>query len=207
MRGKRIAAAGMRKPTAFDGLNAYCLWATSIVENAGSILLLAHRKRRDEPPESPPMQALARFMPTPSFDILAPLGSATVLVGAAASAALAADGENYRIGFAGENGKVPLFGDLRFLGAVAGYAYANFAPSHWPAHDIARLGAFTSVASLAVTEGIRAKETDNLWGLDLSKFPSVSDIPFIGKWFGGAASTPPAAAPTGAVDTTPLPTP
>lgn len=148
------------------------------------------------------MQALTRFMPTPSFDILAPLGSATVLVGAAVSASLAADGENYRIGFADKEGKVPLFGDLRLLGAVAGYAYANFAPSHWPMHDVARLAAFTSVTSLAVTEGIRAKESDNLWGLDLTKFPSMSDLPFVGKWFGGAPASAP---PTGAVDTTPLP--
>lgn len=115
-----------------------------------------------------------------AFKMLTPLGQLAPLAGVAVVTTMSLESDGYRIGFKDAEGKVPLFGDYRFLAWAGGAAYAALAPFNWPGRDLAAYSSGVAFSSLFITEWVRASETKNLWGWDL---PSLANVPVAGKLF------------------------
>ena len=99
-----------------------------------------------------------------------------VLAGTAAMTFYATPEEGYRFGpemTRDADGEVPLWGDTRFLVAVASFIGAGVAfvqDSNLLANSLGILGA-ASVASLVSTEGIRWREDGKLFGVEIPQLP------------------------------------
>ena len=100
-------------------------------------------------------------MPTPAFFVpalLTPIGAAVVVGSTAISTTLALQTEGGRVGFAGDDGVVQWWTDLRFIvGALSIFA-AFAAPVQYRA--VALLAAVGSLGSQAATEMHLAAEND-----------------------------------------------
>ena len=113
-------------------------------------------------------------------------GSAIMLGGLGLTAYLATAEDGYRFGFRDEEGNVPLLLDFRTIIAAGGFAWAMYGQS-MASQEWGNLIGWTSVASLAATEAVKAGQTGELWGMELPALPA---------WLGGESAPAAAAIPS-----------
>lgn len=104
---------------------------------------------------------------------LTPLGSAAVLAGIGVFTYQANEATDHRYGMEDDDGHVPLWGDYRVWAAGLGYLATMFGPHQL--RGVGQVAMLSSLASVAATEAIEAKDSGHLFGFDISGFLPASE--------------------------------